>query len=194
MRTPVSPAQGAVSCPRRQSYLRNPGGTVRSKIAVPLTPVKTGISRSLADSQLRSSGHVKALEGPDSQADSRRWQFTIMRRSPGKTDQRRWSSLNDGRRHRGQGISNPPARLARAAGPLQVGEPAGQLVPGDCLLYPNQRLRKARVILGAVMRGRQRRPQDADATAAQQVGHLRSDVPSVIKSRHPSPATRLASH
>ena len=44
----------------------------RRAISVPLTPVKTGISRSLADSQLRSSGHVKALEGPDSQADSMR--------------------------------------------------------------------------------------------------------------------------
>ena len=52
----------------------------------------------------------------------------------------------------------------------------------------------ARVIVGAVTRGRQRRPQDAGTTPAQQVGHLRRDVPSVIKSRHPSPATRLASH
>jgi hypothetical protein len=51
----------------------------------------------------------------------------------------------------------------------------------------------ARVIVGAVTRGRQRRPQDAGTTPAQQVGHLRGDVPSVIQSRHPRPATRLAS-
>jgi hypothetical protein len=37
---------------------------------MPLTAVKTGISRSLADSQLCRSGHVRATEGPDSQADS----------------------------------------------------------------------------------------------------------------------------
>ena len=39
-----------------------------AKPAMPLTPVKTGISRSLADSQLRSSGHVRPPEGADSQA------------------------------------------------------------------------------------------------------------------------------
>ena len=54
------------------SRRRQPSPSVQDRraISVPLTPVKTGISRSLADSQLRSSGHVKAPEGPDSQADS----------------------------------------------------------------------------------------------------------------------------
>ena len=39
-------------------------------ISVPLAPVKTGISRSLVDSQPHSSGHMRAPEGSDSQADS----------------------------------------------------------------------------------------------------------------------------
>ena len=38
-------------------------------ISVPLTPVNTGISRLLADSQLRSLEYVRAPEGLDSQAD-----------------------------------------------------------------------------------------------------------------------------
>jgi hypothetical protein len=46
------------------------GAQGRRPIRVPLTPVKNGISRSPADSQPRSSGHVRASEGTDSQADS----------------------------------------------------------------------------------------------------------------------------
>jgi hypothetical protein len=36
------------------------GGSKSAVVSVPLTPVKTGISRLLADNQPRSSGHVKA--------------------------------------------------------------------------------------------------------------------------------------
>ena len=49
-------------------------GRRRRAISVPLTPVKTGVSRSLADNQLRRSGHTRALEGTDSQADSAAWE------------------------------------------------------------------------------------------------------------------------
>jgi hypothetical protein len=38
----------------------------QAKIVVPLAPVKTGISRSLVNSQLRSSGHIRAPKGTDS--------------------------------------------------------------------------------------------------------------------------------
>jgi hypothetical protein len=52
----------------------------RRAISVPLTPVRTGLSRSLADSQLRSSVHVRTLEGSDSQADGPRTHRLIRER------------------------------------------------------------------------------------------------------------------
>jgi hypothetical protein len=44
--------------------------TVRRAISGPLTSVMSGLSRSLADSPLRRSGHVTGPDGTDSQADS----------------------------------------------------------------------------------------------------------------------------
>ena len=43
---------------------------VRRAISGPLTPVTRGLSRSLADTLLRRSGHVTGPDGTDSQADS----------------------------------------------------------------------------------------------------------------------------
>jgi hypothetical protein len=43
---------------------------VRRAISGPLTPVKSGLSRSLADTPNRRSGHVTGPDGTDSQADS----------------------------------------------------------------------------------------------------------------------------
>ena len=42
----------------------------RRAISGPLTPVRRGLSRSLADSLLRRSGHVTGPDGTASQADS----------------------------------------------------------------------------------------------------------------------------
>ena len=46
--------------------------TVRRAISGPLTPVTSGLSRSLADTPPRRSGHVTSPDGTDSQADSGR--------------------------------------------------------------------------------------------------------------------------
>src|SRR5882757_4965585 len=43
---------------------------VRRAISVPLTPVTSGLSRSLADTPPRRSGHVTGPDGTASQADS----------------------------------------------------------------------------------------------------------------------------
>jgi len=43
---------------------------VRRAISVPLAPVTSGLSRSLADTPPRRSGHVTGSDGTDSQADS----------------------------------------------------------------------------------------------------------------------------
>jgi hypothetical protein len=43
---------------------------IRRAISGPLTPVKRGLSRSLADTPPRRSGHVTGPDGTDSQADS----------------------------------------------------------------------------------------------------------------------------
>jgi hypothetical protein len=68
---PGSGGHGAKSCGSKGfPCTMSPGGDsphLRYKIAVALAchnPVKTGISRSLADSQLRSSGRVKARRAP----------------------------------------------------------------------------------------------------------------------------------
>jgi len=50
------------------SRRRQPSPSVQDRRAI--NPVTTGISRSLADSQLRNSGHIRVPEGTDSQADS----------------------------------------------------------------------------------------------------------------------------
>jgi len=44
--------------------------TIRRAISVPLTPVTSGLSRSLADTPPRRSGHVTGPDGTASQADS----------------------------------------------------------------------------------------------------------------------------
>jgi hypothetical protein len=44
--------------------------TIRRAISGPLTPVTSGLSRSLADTSPRRSGHVTGPDGTDSQADS----------------------------------------------------------------------------------------------------------------------------
>ena len=48
---------------------------VRRAISGPLTPVTSGLSRSLADTPPRRSGHVTGPDGTDSQADSAKCRF-----------------------------------------------------------------------------------------------------------------------
>ena len=45
-------------------------GLDRRAISGPLTPVTSGLSRSVADNPTRRSGHVTGPDGTDSQADS----------------------------------------------------------------------------------------------------------------------------
>jgi hypothetical protein len=71
----------------------------RRAISVPLTPVKTGVLWSLADSQLRSSGHMRALEGTDSQADGARIKACFLRRRG--CIPRHWDASRAGTRPRG---------------------------------------------------------------------------------------------
>jgi len=59
--------EGRESRPRPASAGRI---AVRRPISGPLTPVTSGLSRSLADTQLRRSGHATGPDGTDSQADS----------------------------------------------------------------------------------------------------------------------------
>jgi hypothetical protein len=55
----------------RQGTVISAGRTaVGRAISGPLTPVTSGLSRSLADSPLRRSDHLTGPDGTDSQADS----------------------------------------------------------------------------------------------------------------------------
>ena len=79
---------------------------VRRAISVPLTPVKTCLSRSLADTPPRRSGHVTGPDGTDSQADSAG--SIPVTRSTGKPQGQAALGALGGRSHQLRGYSAAP--------------------------------------------------------------------------------------
>ena len=137
----------------------------RRAISVPLTPVKTGISRSLADSQPRSSGHMRAPEGSDSQADSSSW--------------RRWAG---GWRHAGGSVGGLPKLIAPPSSPARY-RPAAMSLRASFGVIQNCRVSHPCCVVPASVPGGRR-----EGRQALLAGRF---LCSSATARQPDPSTRL---
>jgi hypothetical protein len=103
----------------------------RRAISVPLAPVKTGIWRSLADSQPRSSGHMGARKAPIPKLIVR---VRFPSPAPTPNPQIRWPTHRTGHTSRDAPDRRPGARSAnKSAAVSPMGERGGARRPGPGL-------------------------------------------------------------